>query len=44
MGQCKIKVELGKTVATGNYENFKVSVGVEEMCDSEEVSTPRSSG
>lgn len=37
MGQCKVKVEVGKTVAIGNYENFKVSVGIEEFCDSEEV-------
>lgn len=35
--QAKIKYSLGRTINTGNYENVKIEVGVEFMCDDSEV-------
>lgn len=32
-----VKYSLGATVNTGNYENLKVKVGLEEECDLKDV-------
>jgi hypothetical protein len=35
--QARVKYSLGRTINTGNYENVKIEVGVEFVCDESEV-------